>query len=925
VVAGQGDDPRASLYGRHRECTALDRLVEQVRAGRSSVLVVRGEAGIGKTALLDYADERASECWVLRAAGVQSEMELPFAGLHQLCAPLLGLVDRLPVPQQEALRIAFGQIEGPTPDRFLVALAVLTLVSEAATDQAVVCLVDDAQWLDHESTQVMAFVARRVLAEHVGLVFAVRGPDSCGELTGLPELLVEGIRDSAARSLLTSLIQGRLDERVQDRLIAEARGNPLALREFMREGTPADPAGGFSFLGAQPLGTRMEQGFVRRLRALSHDAQLLMLVAAAEPTGSVPLLWRAARQVGIAVDAAVEAEDSGLIEFGARVRFRHPLIRSAAYLAASDDDRQKAHQALAESTDAKVDPDRRAWHRARAARLPDESVAEELEHSANRAQQQGGMAAAAAFLERASELTPDPTKRGGRALAAAEAKLEAGAPDSALGLLANAQAGPLDQLQRARLDMLRARVALVVNRGRDAPPLLVASARRMAPLDAELARETYLAALDAGIFAGRLCGELNVLEIAEAARAAPPGSRPSRPLDLLLDGLVVRFTQGYPAGVGAVKRALEAFGQQAVSKDDLRWYGLACRSAADAWDDQTWHQLATAQIRFARETGALPGLFLGIAHRATLAVLEGDFSAASALLTEAEAIAQVTGKPRLLHISLVATAWRGEEEETVAQVDAVRADATERGEGRAIAFVDYSLAVLYNSLGRYELAVAPARRAYQFDDLAVCGSSLVELVEAAAGSGQQEVAADALSRLSERARASGSDWALGLEARSRALLSDGDAAETFYREALERLARTHIKMDAARAHLLYGEWLRRQGRHAEAREKLRAGYEWLSALGAKAFAERARRELLAAGATVRKRTVQLSKKMTAQQAQIAGMARDGYTNAEIGARLFLSPRTVESHLRNVFEKLGIGSRRELRLALPATASASWPK
>src|SRR3954447_8138727 len=568
------------LLGRRSECETLDRLVATVRGGESAVLVVRGEAGVGKSALLAYLIERASGCRIARAAGVESEMELPFAGLHQLCGPMLDRLDRLPAPQRDALATAFGLSAGEPPNRFLVGLAVLSLLSEVAEEGPLVCVVDDAHWQDRASAQILAFVARRLLAEAVGLVFAVREPSPTQDLAGLPELVVGGLDEADATALLHSAIPGRLDERVSARIIAEARGNPLALLELPRGETAAEHAGGVGFTDLMPLANRIEQSFLRQLESLPAETRRLLLTAAAEPLGDVTLLWRAAGRLGLGIDAAAPAQAAGLIDLGARVRFRHPLLRSAAYRAAPVSDRQEIHRALAEATDPDTDPDRRAWHRAQAASGPDEAVADELEHSADRAQARGGTAAAAAFLARAAELTPDPAGRGRRAVAAAQAKFDAAASDAALELLATAELAPLDELQRARLVRLRAEIVFTRTRGSDAPALLLDAARRLEPLDAAMARQTHLEAMAEAMFAGRLGAEPGVREAAEAARAAPAAPQPPRDIDLLLDGLATRFTDGYSAGVPPLRTALGAFSRvEGLTPRDVRWLSLACRLA----------------------------------------------------------------------------------------------------------------------------------------------------------------------------------------------------------------------------------------------------------------------------------------------------------------------------------------------------------
>jgi DNA-binding CsgD family transcriptional regulator len=901
------------LHGRCGECKTLDRLLEDVRADHQSrALVVRGEAGVGKTALLDYLAARASGCHIVRAAGVESEMELAFAGVHQLCAPMLDHLPRLPAPRREAMGTAFGLSAGEAPDRFLVGLAVLGLLSEVAGDRPLVCIVDDAQWVDHASAQILAFVARRLLAEPVACVFGVRDPTGEQSFTGLPQLVVEGLSDKDARALLDSAIPGLLNEQLRKRMVAEAGGNPLALLELPRTLTVEKLTGGFALPYTGSLTNHIEQSFLRRIQSLSLETQRLLLTAAADPMGDVPLLWRAAERLGIGPDAAAPAEAVGLIEIGARVRFRHPLVRSAAYFAASVSARQEIHRALAEATDADADPDRRAWHRATAASRPDEGVAAELERSADRAKGRGGIAAAAAFLRRSAELTPDPARRGARAVAAAQVTFDAGSPDAAYELLAAAEIGPLDDLQRARLARLRAQIVFARRRGSDAAPLLLDAARRLEGLDGRLARETYLEALGAAVFAGRL-GACGMRAVAEAVRTAAPVQDLARPLDLLLDAVATRFTEGYAPGVAPLRSALQAFWREAGRGEDgiTRWLWLAWLVAGELWDDEMWCELAAHAVRRAREAGTLAVLPVALQYCAGVHLHLGEFAAAAALIEEADGIAAATGIAPVRYTALVLAAWRGEEAETLERIEAGVEDATARGEGRVIGLVGYVTAVQYNGLGRYDVALAGAQRGCEHEDLVFCGWSLVELVEAAVRSGARSVADEALRRLEERTRAVGTDWALGNEARSRALLSDGEFADSLYREAIARLERSRITVHRARANLVYGEWLRRQNRRVDAREHLRIAYETLSHIGADAFAERARGELLATGETVHKRAVETRDALTAQEAQVARLAAEGRTNPEIGSQLFISPRTAEYHLHKVFVKLGISSRREL--------------
>jgi DNA-binding CsgD family transcriptional regulator len=897
------------LHGRHDEREVLDRVLEAVRGGQSRVLVVTGEAGVGKTALLESAIMSASGFQVQRAVGVESEMELAFAALQQLCAPMLHRLERLPAPQQDALGVAFGLRAGDAPDRFLVGLAVLSLLSETARDQPLVCVVDDAQWLDRASAQALVFVARRLLAESVALVVATREPGD--ELGGLPKLAVEGLPDADARALLASALRVPLDERVRERLVAETRGNPLALLELPQGLTAAELAGGFGSLDGRGLSGRIEESFRRRFARLPAETRRLLLVAAAEPVGDPVLMWRAAQRLGIGVEAA--AETDGLLAIGTRVTFRHPLVRSSVYRAALPEERRAVHRALGDATDPEADPDRRAWHRAQATSGFDEDVASELERSAGRAQARGGLAAAAAFLERAAALTLDPSPRAERALVAAQAKHLAGAPDAAVALLATAQAGPLDELQCARVDLLRAQVAFVVSRGRDVPPLLLKAAKRLEPLDIRLERETYLEALSAALVAGRLASGGDVLDVAMAARAAPAACQAPGAADLLLDGLAVQIAEGDAAGAPTLKRALSAFRGEGISREaGLRWLSLGCRVAMDLWDDESWEVLSTRQVQLARDTGALAVLFIALRGRIGLHLQAGELAAAASLVEEVEAVAAATGNRFAPYDALALAVWRGREADASALILAGVEEVAARGEGMGLSIIRWASAVLYNSLGRYEEALAAAQQASAHpQELLFSTWGLVELIEAAVRSGSPEPAADALRRLSDKTRASGTDWALGLEARSRALLSDGKAAERLYREAIERLGRTRIRAELARAHLLYGEWLRRQKRRLDAREQLRTAHELLSRFGMEAFAERARIELAATGEHARKRTADTRDDLTPQEAQISRLAAEGGTNQHIAAQLFISPSTVDYHLRKAFRKLGVKSRHQL--------------
>jgi len=904
------------LLDRLTERAALGQLLETARGGRSGALVVHGEAGVGKTALLEYAVESAAGLRVARVAGVESEMELAFAALQQLCGPMMGKLEGLPDPQREALGVAFGLITGAAPDRFLVGLAALSLLSEVAEQQPLLCVIDDAQWLDRASAQALAFVARRLLAEPVALVFATREPGE--EYRGLPELLVGGLGEGDARELLSSVIGGPLDERVRDRIVAETRGNPLALLELPR-GVPGVP-------GVPGSSGRIEDSFRRRLEVLPAATRRLMLVAAAEPAGDPGLVWRAAERLGIGAGALAPAADAGLLTISERVMFRHPLVRSAVYRAASPAERRAVHQALAGATDPQADPDRRAWHRAQATLGPDEDVAGELERSAGRAQARGGLAAAAAFLERSAALTLDPARRAERALAAAQASYQSGSLDATLRLLATAEAGPPDEFRRAWTDRLRGHIAFASSRGSDAPPLLLKAARQFEPLDPLLARETYLDALAAATFVGRLALGGGMREVAEAARAAPPPPGPARGPDLLLDGLALLICEGYPAGAPVLRQAVSAFRGTDISREEgLRWLWLSCRAAALVWDYASWDVLSDRQVTLARDAGALVTLPIALNMRATVHLFAGEFTEAASMVAQAESVTEATGSSIAPYGALALAVFRGREAQAAHLIQTATDDAERRGEGRALSLAQWADAVLCNSLGRYQEALAAAQRASE-DSPAVHFASveLVELVEAAVRSAVPERAAGAVQRLSGIARACGTDWALGAEARSRALVSDGPAAENLYREAIDRLGRAGLRVDLARARLLYGEWLRRQRRRRDARHQLGTAYEIFDSVGAAAFAERARIELRAAGGYARQHTVETPDTLTAQEALIARLAGEGASNPQIAAQLFISPATVAYHLRKVFTKLGISSRSQLAPALPARQGAAPP-
>ncbi|MGV0625270.1 AAA family ATPase [Mycolicibacter minnesotensis] len=903
----------ASLRGRDAEFGQLRELLEGAQAGVSQVLVLRGEAGIGKSALLDYLAESAPDFEVIRAVGAESDMELPFAGLQQLCAPLTDQMDQLPAPQRAALAVAFGMSTGPAPDRFLVGLAVLGLLAATAGRRPLLCLIDDAQWLDRVSAQTLGFVARRLLAEPIALVCALREPVE--GLTGLPKLTLRGLADTDALALLESALPGRIDPQVADRIVAETHGNPLALLELPRGLSVAELAGGYYRPDVVPVAGQIERHYLALVRGLPDDTQRLLLIAAAEPVGDVTLLVGAAHRLGLAAAVMAPAEQAGLIEVGARVRFRHPLVRSAIYRAAPLEDRRDVHRALAEVTDPAHDPDRRAWHRAHAAAGADESVAVELENSAGRAAQRGGTAAAAAFLARAAELTPDPVRRGSRALDAADAKRAVAELDAAGELLDIAELAPLDELQRARLARLRAQLAFTRGRGGQASTMLESvhqffrAASYLESLDPEMAQETLLDAVSAAMYAGRDFGD-RVRTHTAAALAAASQRTVNRPADLLLRGLTTRISAGCRAGLVPLRAAVSA-----LTPETWSWQAFPIGYEAavhDLWDDESWFRIATQAVRVATETGSLGMLPTALATRAGVHVQAGELTAARALIADADALSAAAGQTPVRYHALILAAWTGQEAEATALIDATGRSGAERGEGRIIALIGYAAAVLYNGLGRYRSACDALCRADGYEDLGLYGWNLAERVEASVRAGEPSRAAEALAQLQERTTVNGTDWGLGVLARSRALLYDGVLAQDHYIEALDRLGRTRMAVDLARTHLLYGEWLRRQKRRGDARGQLRKAHEMFTCFGARAFAARSRRELQAIGDRTGSRAVAGAGPMTPQEQQIAELAGAGLTNSEIGAQLFLSAHTVEWHLRKVFAKLGIHSRRQLR-------------
>jgi DNA-binding CsgD family transcriptional regulator len=923
----------ARLHGRRDECGRLAGLVDSARGGGTAVLVVHGEPGTGKTALLDFTAGLDTSLPVVRAAGAESETELAFGGLHRVCRTMLGRLGRLPGPQREALEIAFGMRAGAGPDRFLVGMAVLGLLAESAADHPFICMIDEAHWLDQASRQALGFAVRRLTTEPLLVLFATAEPVT--ELGGLPTMALGGLSDADARDLLASIVRCPVDNRIRDQILAEARGIPGALLGLLDAVPPSQLAGGLGL--PELLSGRAPEPLFAELSELPSETRQLLVLAAADPTGDPALLWRAAAELGIGAEAAVPAAEGGLITFGARVVFRDHAVRSAAYRAARLRQRRSAHRALALATDPGADPDRRAWHQAKALTELDEDVAAGLERAAGRAQARGGLAAAAAFLERAAIATPDAARRAERSLAAASVMLQAGEPGAAAKLLDLTETDTLDDHRQARADLVRARLAFTVNRGGDAPLLLLDAARQLSAFDSALSRTAYLNAIRAALCAGRLApaGAMTA-DVARAARdglpttsvpgpadtllAGPADALLAGPADALLAGLAASFSGEFAAGAPLLRRGITAFGGEPPAEPELSLLPLACAAALQLWDDRAADMLASRYVRLARAEGALGDLPAALNALGCMRLLAGDLAAADSLAAEAQTVADATGIRTTPYGALGLAALRGHEDQALALIDSSEQDAARRGEGLGAAAAKWAAAMLFNGLGKYARALSAAEDAISCAGSAlVAGWPMAELVEAAARSRQPGRAEGVMRTLSCIATAAGTDWALGIQARSQALLSD---REDLYQAAIEHLGRSRARVDLARAHLLYGEWLRRENRRADARDQLRRADEMLGATGAAGFAARARRELLATGETARKRAAGTDRDLTPQEMQIAAHARDGRTNREIGAELFLSDRTVEWHLRKVCAKLGITSRRQLRDALPGVAAAA---
>ena len=940
-----GSEPHP-LVGRAEECQALDCLLVAARHRSSGAVVLRGEAGVGKTALLEHVTRTAGDMRFVQVTGTQSEQGFDFAALHQLLVPFLGALKRLPEPQREALGSAFGLVGGTPTDRFLVGIAALTMITEAALEQPVLCVIDDAQWLDKASTDALGFVARRLSAVPVAMLFAIREEEQQPALDGLAELRLTGLSDEASRDLLASAAGPArpVDQGVARRISAATSGHPLALIELGRRLSAAELEGTLPLPEPLPLPESLASAFLRRAAAFPPAARTLLLLAAVEPSGEPGLLWRAAQRLGVRADAADTPGFERVLRLDAVMSFLHPLLRSAIYYGAAASERRRAHLALADASAAGCDPDRRAWHLAAAASGADEEIADELSRSADRARSRRDWSGCAAFLERAATLTPERAKRAARMLAAAEARLNAGDPRVAAAL--SERAGPhLDNpLARARARRLQGTVRAVLGKPAEACPILLDAARALQPLHPEQAWDTLLEAFEAALGAGGFATGAGIAEVLQAVRAAPrrEGARESI-AGLALDGFAALAEHNDKAGIACLRRAIAVATAQLAPDSDpgshpasdggtspggvpsgeaseqLRFVFIAPLAAYELLDDAALHASCTRAVAQARSQGSPADLASTLGLLSYSEALAGRFAAAEAATSEARELTAATGVAADLRTSigeLAVQAWRGRESAARSLADDRSREATQTGYGFVIGFTAIALTVLELGVGDYQAALRHARNGLR-EGMPAEIELLPELIEAAARCDEADEAAAALDKFAVRAQAAGTHWALGLLLRSRALLAPDGDAEELYRGAIAHLGRSRITPQLGRTHLVYGEWLRRQHRRRDARAALYSACDILDSIGAEAFAGRARVELLATGEHVRKRGAAPATELTPQELRIAGLASAGASNREIASQLFISANTVAYHLRKVFRKLEVTNRAALARVLQA--------
>lgn len=904
-----------TLVGRTAECLVLEAFADKVRTGLSEKLVLAGPPGIGKTRLLDHAADTAKDLLVLRTSGLESELPLGFAALHRLLRPFLDRRERLPEPQKVALGAAFGLLTGPAPDRFLVGLATLSLFTDLAADGPLICLVDDAQWLDRESREALTFVARRLHAEGVGMLFAVRESAAGNEVfEGLPVYPVTGLPESAGRELLAGAARGPLNEGVARRLTEQTDGNPLALTTLVSVLTTEQLSGQAALPEPLPIGARLATCFLARIRALPKPTQDLLLLASISPLRDEALLWRAAALLGLSAEDADPAIEAGVLGDG--LAFSHPLIRSAVHSAAHPGALRRAHQAISAAVDPDHDPDLRAWHLAAATAGADEAVARDLENSAERARARGGYAAEALLLARAAELTPSPPRRDERRLAAAQVYLMCGDPQSAQRVLLESKSVSGVPAMRGRARRLEAAIETYFCRFEEQPALLLAAAAELDPADGDLAWLMLSQALSSAMLSR---GDTMGTTVAELADATLHGleRRSSVPSvhDLFVVAFATRISAGHSAAIPLWRTALRAVREAELAEDGMPLAVFAHFASDDLWDEGVRRAVFARLQTFDRDNGALVGLRVVLECQATDALRAGRPDECAACLTESQELLTVIGLPEEQYMQrLELLVWSGAEAEARALASSVdSADFPSRAILAAQAA--RHLIVLELSLGNYRAALDRARPLYADEVPGHSNLMLADMVEAGVRAQELEPARLAFARLETQARASGTPWALGSLARARALLSDDDAAAASYEEAIDQLGQTTITMDLARTHLLYGEWLRRRKQRLEARIQLRIAYDIFCSARAALFAERARAELAATGERVLRRRPTPDPQLTPQESQIATLAAEGATNTEIAARLYISTSTVEYHLTKVFRKLTVTSRRQLRSTL----------
>jgi DNA-binding CsgD family transcriptional regulator len=918
---GDGRYPGLTLLDRQAERASIDRALRSVRDGSSATLVIRGPPGVGKTALLGYAADAAPDMGICGVIGIESEINLEFAALHQLLIPFIRDIEDLPGPQRQAMRVAFGMDEGPPADRFLVGLAALTLLARAAEERPVLCLIDDAEWLDTESAHALGFVARRLYADRVGMLVVQSEPAAADAFEQFPQVRVGGLPAAEAGRLLRSVVGAPVADRVLDRILADTERNPLALVEIGTEFTPDELAGRASLPEPVPLSRRLVDRFSRQVRELDPDTQAFLLLAAAGVLGDRAVLWRAARRGGIDADtAAANAESAGLVQLSASsVQFRYPLIRSAIYHGAADQDRRRAHLLLSEATSG-THPDLQAWHQGAAATGPDEDVASALERAAGDAQARGGYAARAGLLRRSIELTPDDGLRARREIALAEAELMSGHPDKARDL-ADAALGRLtDPGARAAGERLRGEILFVQGNAAESAKVLADAARSLDP-DRPAGRETMAAAMWAAVWAG----PVQTRDMAITAAACPHLARSEASVaDLLLEGYEARFTAGYGAAVEPFRAAISVLRSADLEPDaGLRWYAMGAEAAGSLWDADALLDIAGRFVRTARARGALIQLPVALAMQAIADWVAGRLADAEDRWTEMREIIAASDSWPVLGIDSrgegLVLAYTGRVAAAKAAGASQIRECTARGQG-GIADIGRAIVAIADMCDRdYDSAEFAAATVVGHDQAFTTEAILPELVETAWRSDHHREALNAFGVLSERTLAAGTPWALGVRSRCAALIEEDDRAEDAYQEAISQLQRSRATVELARSHLFYGQWLRRAKRRREARHQLRAAYDMFDAMGADAFTDLASAELSATGERARARRPETTFDLTPQEARVAGLAAEGETNNQIAAELFVSPRTVEYHLGKVFRKLGVTSRAQLARRLPASA------